>query len=300
MISDADLISELHRSGRPITVDLLATLRRSSLLPPLKARGLGQGKGKAFYNDGDILSRAKFAYDANAEFGDTRQALWCLWVAGFDVAQPRLKRIWINRLSRKHGWAVPRDAISRKRPDGREQLFSQVEPKGLAFGLIGALALFEPLSIRDDWLRWSVFVTAVVEISSTFASDEPTDVSGEFAKLARFLPLILDAAEGTDLVRSASSSQLMLARDLARSIGRIADYSSAGLFRVAPVVPYWTPYYAAHIGTPLIISILLLGRAGLIDRVKKTACLLEKAASEGSAIDRASICKRLFTIWRDV
>ena len=300
MISDAELISELHRSGRPATIDLLATLRRSNLVPPLKTRGLGRGKGKAFYSDGNILSRAKFAYDAMIEFGDTRQALWCLWVAGFDVAETRLKRIWIYRLSRKHRWAVPRVAIARKRSEDREKASTRIKPEGLAVGLAGAFALFEPLSIRDDWLRWSAFVEASIKIGAAFASEGPDHGTGEIAKLARFLPLILDAAERSDLVWSASASELNRARDLARNIGRIAAYDGIGLFRIEPEPPYWAPYFAANIGTPLIICILLLERAGLIDHIAATARLIEQLVdTRRTTMDWRSFRRRVITIWRN-
>ena len=101
MISQLDLRLAMGASDRPVSSRLVSSWVTKQLLPPMKDRGRGLGKGKQYYwTDPDLLEQAKFVYDAYALNAKRESIFLALAVAGYDVTPAEYKRAWNKHLSR--------------------------------------------------------------------------------------------------------------------------------------------------------------------------------------------------------
>src|ERR1700760_943882 len=97
--SERQLLLALETSGRPVTLTELVRWRKDGLLPPLAAHGLGKGRGRTYYwREPDIFPQARTAFDLLAKYGRTDAVTRMLWLSGFAVPLPRLRRAWLHQL----------------------------------------------------------------------------------------------------------------------------------------------------------------------------------------------------------
>ena len=102
MITPNDLTVELDRLGVAVSLRTLTDWRQKGLLPALKKKGLGQGKGREnYWPDKEVVPQAfliKRLLDWNPNADD---ALITLWLGGYAVSNKRVKEIWIGHLQER-------------------------------------------------------------------------------------------------------------------------------------------------------------------------------------------------------
>jgi hypothetical protein len=103
-MSERQLVLALAASGRKIALADLTVWRHGGLLPPLASNGAGSGRAY-YWREPDILEHAQTAFDELRRLGRTDSALIALWLGGFEVPLPRLRRAWLHshRIARATG-----------------------------------------------------------------------------------------------------------------------------------------------------------------------------------------------------
>src|SRR5665213_3073293 len=97
----------LAATGRAVSLEELSAWRKDGLLPPMSSTGLGTGKGKSYYwGEENILARGKAVYHAMHRHGRADQPLVILFLSGFSVALPQLRRAWLHRAKLRKAPAV--------------------------------------------------------------------------------------------------------------------------------------------------------------------------------------------------
>lgn len=99
MISRADLLSSMEKSGYPLTSRRLTDWPKKHLIETPRAHGRGHGKGKRYWTDPEILERCQFLHDVLAHGVTSKDALLMLAWAGFPVPAKLVRRHWISRLA---------------------------------------------------------------------------------------------------------------------------------------------------------------------------------------------------------
>jgi hypothetical protein len=101
-------VQALAAGGRRVSLEDLAKWRKDGLLPPLASHG-GKGAGRCYYwREPDIRAHAEAVHDALQRHGGGDAAVLGLWLRGFDIALPLLRRAWLHR--------GKRNAMARIRP----------------------------------------------------------------------------------------------------------------------------------------------------------------------------------------
>ena len=86
--------------------------------PSLASRRLGKGKGKCYYwNEQNIVAQACAAFDLLEKFNRPETVLWMLWLQGFQVPLPKLRRVWMSRSRLQKPW-LPGDFSQASGQDG--------------------------------------------------------------------------------------------------------------------------------------------------------------------------------------
>jgi hypothetical protein len=96
--SERQLIVALAESGREVSLEELALWRKNGLLPPLASYGPQTAVRSYYWYETDILARAELVYDALRKHGRSEAAIISLWLHGFEVPPPRLRRAWLHRV----------------------------------------------------------------------------------------------------------------------------------------------------------------------------------------------------------
>ena len=111
--SERELLQALAAGGRRVSLEELAKWRKDGLLPPLASHG-GKGAGRCYYwREPVIQAQAETVHDALLRQGGDGAAL-SLWLRGFDVALPLLRRSWLHR-GKRNGAARIRQAPGKTR-----------------------------------------------------------------------------------------------------------------------------------------------------------------------------------------
>lgn len=98
-LTQAEVIEALRKTGRLIQVRTLTDWRARHLLPPLKARPLGRGRGtRQVWEDANILDRVAFVFD---HYGlPTEKILLALWCCGFGVDADDIRAAWARSIAK--------------------------------------------------------------------------------------------------------------------------------------------------------------------------------------------------------
>ena len=112
--SERQLVQALAAGGRQVSLETLARWRKDGLLPPLASHG-GRGAGRCYYwREPDIQAQAETVHDALRRHGGGDAAVLGLWLRGFDIALPLLRRAWLHR-GKRNGPARIRQATAKAR-----------------------------------------------------------------------------------------------------------------------------------------------------------------------------------------
>ncbi|HEX4271670.1 MAG TPA: hypothetical protein VHZ32_09790 [Rhizomicrobium sp.] len=88
----------LAAGGRTVSLEELSAWRKDGLLPAMASSGLGTGRGKSYYwQEENIVEQAQAVHDAMRRHGRNDQTLLTLFLAGFKVPLPQLRRAWLHR-----------------------------------------------------------------------------------------------------------------------------------------------------------------------------------------------------------
>lgn len=298
-VSDLQLRDELERIGRPVTTAILKDWHKMGLLPVLAARGLRRAGRSIFWNGPDVVDRARYVYDAVQACRDPKLALWLLWVAGFDLPIPDLKRAWLYRQRRKLGWTVRQTDT-----DVLRRALKQRPPASLRRPTaLGAIALIAaPLDLKDSLISWRLFIEALDRMGRTLQLTR--EIFGEWtnARYGVIAASIITTAESANLVATASAAELLIARSAAVAASRLLG-DGGGKVTTEGTPPHFTPLDAANIGTPFVLGALLLirgGRQEQLDRSIRSLEQLSRNGGPGNVVALRQCQKRLSVIWREL
>lgn len=240
-MSERQLILALAESGRTATLAGLVSWRSDGLLPPLASSGVGSGRSY-YWREPNILEHAQTAHDALARHGRVDVALIGLWLNGFAVPLPRLRRAWLHGRKLRKARPVRSSVPAVKGPVADlSQLLQQA-----ALGAAGAL-------MPDDK---SAAALALLERAAARLGLRKSPAARQSLHLAL---VTAGALAASDLVQSASDAMMIRAQ---RSVQAALDFlwESGGEGSRSAV--------AEMLGEPLFLyclSLLCSGQEAVLD-----------------------------------
>jgi len=202
-------MAALAESGRRVSPTELANWRKNGLLPPLTAHGLGAGKGKTYcWHDQGIVARAVTIFDALKKHGRTDQAILTLFLSGFDISLPKLRRAWAAHMRRRGGRRI--NLAQSGSVDTRDAQSHPLQP---------VLAVSAAIQ-RDDV---SPFAIRAMEHGLARLG---YGMRGSAARFCHLLGVMAVALEATDVVGNADITELYEAR---RMLNEIIDFLDRGM-----------------------------------------------------------------------
>lgn len=279
--SERELILAMAKSGRAISLATLAGWRREGLLPPLASHGLGMGKGKSYYwTEPNIVVHASIAFDLLRKYRRPEQVVWMLWLSGFLVPLPQLRRVWSYRSKTRKIW-IARTALNGEIISGillsphRLSLANRDNPTQLLLETV--LALGGSL-VPDD--GDSASIIAVIERAMTWMSwtnARPNLPNHQTAQqLWLIVRIVSSALENSDLVSIARDDELRETQKYIRLAGLLLNRCDEPAERGEMIWPDWL---AERMSVPIFLVILVLLRSG-------HASLLDQMAARLGKMDR--------------
>jgi hypothetical protein len=205
-MSERQLGLALAATGRAVSLQELGAWRKDGLLPPMASTGLGAGKGKSYYwQDENILARAQTVCDAMRRHGRTDQTLVTLFLSGFAVPLPQLRRAWRNRARLRKPPAVQ---IVRQSPD-----VGALTDLG-ADGLLLQAVLCVGAAVETENSSQRTSVTALLDraLSKLGLARPGANDSGLADQLWHLLGIIGAMLDASELMRGASDDELHAAQ----------------------------------------------------------------------------------------
>jgi hypothetical protein len=194
--SERQLVLALAASGRRVSLDELAAWRKDGLLPPLASHGI-RAAGRCYYwREPDILAHAEMVHDALQRHGRSDAVTISLWLRGFDVPLPQLRRAWLHR-SKRNGPArirrVPSKAIPSPSTSGLPGLM-------LSAAACAAASIENPLGSTQT--TFAVLQRALAAMGRT------SENQGDMGALWRIATTILLMLGSSDVISTASEEEL--------------------------------------------------------------------------------------------
>jgi hypothetical protein len=210
--SERQLVMALARTGRNVPLSRLTAWRKDGLLPPLSSTGLGAGAGRAYYwLEPDIVAHAAMAHDGMARHGRADMVALALWLRGFTVPLPKLRRAWQSRLKARKTRTI------HKAPWGSSAAVPADLSQVLLQAMLGAAGAVRP----DDADRPMLLMLAGAARRLDIPAGDSTQRVRQFWQMAQLLTCGLAA---TDLLAQASDEEMLQAQEyLRRTLRFIAD-----------------------------------------------------------------------------
>jgi hypothetical protein len=253
-------------SGRTVTLANLVGWRKEGLLPPLASRGLGTGKGKYHYwAEPNILAHAKAAHDFLHKYGRPEVATWMLWLSGYPVPLPQLRRIWSYRSKIRKMWTarpaqrggLTADILGLR---GRSMMGNQGGPAPL---LLQAILALSGSLVPDDGDSASIveiIERALAHVSRANGHSEFThDLTAR--QLWLVLRIVSSALENSDLVSIANDDELRDAQKYVRLAGILLSQCD-DLPSDEAGDAIWQTWLAERMAAPVFLLVLVLLRSG--------------------------------------
>jgi hypothetical protein len=282
--SERQLLLAMADSGRPVTLAELVRWRKFGLLPRLASHGLGKAKGKSYYwREDNIVAQARAAYDALAAHGRPDCALSRLWLSGFAVPLPQLRRAWSGRSRfRKMSGAIRPGTGA---PSGNDMAWkcAGIADDTSQLLLNAALSLCGSLAPEKDEERKTIIALierALARLGHAGARNGAGVSAEHLWEITRVLTWTL---EDRELVARASDDDLRDTQNYLVIAARFLQDSSGAK---ASGVACWSPWLAEQLGPPLAVLILVILQSG------KREYLDRAAADIGAAGWRAATGRR--------
>src|SRR5271154_459507 len=109
-LSERELSVQMAAAGRFVSQQAISEWRRCGLMPRLSTHSLGRNKGKiCFWTGDDVFVRAALIFDLFEAGIERHEVYWLLWLCGFDIALPQLRRAWLHkaRAQSEHRGVIP-------------------------------------------------------------------------------------------------------------------------------------------------------------------------------------------------
>jgi len=239
--SERQLVLALAEGGRNISLEELAAWRKDGLLPPLASHGI-RSAGRCYYwREPDILAHAETVHDVLRKHGRSDAATIGLWLRGFEVPLPQLRRAWLHR-SKGMGQARIR------RVSGRAHALQPL--RGLS-GLMLCAAACATASIENS--PASTKTTLAVLQRATAALGQASENQNEAEVLWRIAMALLPVLASSDVVSAASEGEL---REAQRHLGAALEFLSnfRGNETMDAVID--------SLGPPIFLFVMTLLRSG--------------------------------------
>jgi hypothetical protein len=214
--SERQLVLALAKTGRTVPLSRLTAWRKDGLLPPLASTGLGAGAGRSYYwREPDILAQAVMVHDALARHGRADRVAMALWLRGFAVPVPKLKRAWLSHLKARRTPAIRQPAtghgVANSAPADLSCLLLQT--------VLGAAAAMQP----DDTARSALSMLAAVAQRLNIPSGERTQHVRQFWQMAQ---VVASALATSDLLSQAKDGEILKAQYFLRRALRFIEAAS--------------------------------------------------------------------------
>jgi hypothetical protein len=264
--SERELIVAMAGSGRAVTLANLVGWRREGLLPPLVSRGLGTGKGKCHYwAEPNILAHAKAAYDFLHRYGRPEVATWMLWLSGYSVPLPQLRRVWSYRSKTRKMWTA--------RPALHSELAAEIlrlpgcsmmgNQGGSAPLLLQAILALSGSLMPDDGDSASIVKIIERALAHAFRANGHSDFAHDATarQLWLVLRIVSSAMENSDLISIASNDELREAQKYVRLAGiLLSRCDDQPLEEAGDAI--WQSWLAERMAAPIFLLVLVLLRSG--------------------------------------
>jgi hypothetical protein len=235
------LVLALAEGGRHVSLEELAAWRKDGLLPPLASHGM-RASGRCYYwREPNILAHAETVHDVLRKHGRCDAATIGLWLRGFEVPLPQLRRAWLHR-SRGTGRARIR------RVPGRGHAFQPL--RGLS-GLMLCAAACATASIENSPASTKTALAVLQRASA--ALGQVSENQSETEALWRIAMALLPVLASSDVVSAASEGDL---REAQRHLGAALEFLSdfRGNETVDAVIE--------SLGPPIFLFVMTLLRSG--------------------------------------
>jgi hypothetical protein len=264
--SERELIVAMAGSGRAVTLANLVGWRREGLLPPLASRGLGTGKGKCHYwAEPNILAHAKAAYDFLHRYGRPEVATWMLWLSGYSVPLPQLRRVWSYRSKTRKMWTA-RPALHNERTAESIRLpgrFMMGNQGGSAPLLLQAILALSGSLMPDDGDSASIVEIIERALAHVSRANGHSDFAHDATarQLWLVLRIISSTMENSDLISIASNDELREAQKYVRLAGiLLSRCDDQPLEEAGDAI--WQSWLAERMAAPIFLLVLVLLRSG--------------------------------------
>ena len=190
--TERQLIAALAAGGRIVSPKDITNWRKNGLLRPLTSHGLGPGKGKTYrWHDEDIVARAIMIFDAVKKQQRNDSVIITLFLSGFEVSLPKLRRAWTAHAKLRRPLAFRKTTGANRLP---------------IMGLNGLL--LQPIlamrsAIGSD--EHSAFVTHAVEQG---LAKQGYGAGATAEQLCRIVTMTAMALEATDLIQAAQAAEM--------------------------------------------------------------------------------------------
>lgn len=201
-MSERQLVQALAASGRSVSLGQLSAWRKGGLLPPLASTGLGQGFGRTYYwREPDILEQAQVVHDGLRRHGRADQVAAGLWLRGFSVPLPQLRRAWQSCVRQRRLTSVRHTApVPTAAPDF---------PQLLLQAMLGTAAAIQ----TNNRSRPALAMLEQAAARLAVAGGRPTQARW-FWQAAQ---VMVGALAASDIVRQASDGEMLRAQRLLRT-----------------------------------------------------------------------------------
>jgi len=209
-VSERELVLALAAGGRDVALSRLVNWRKEGLLPPLASSGVGNGRSY-YWREPNILAQAELVHDCLARHGRSDATIITLWLKGFWIPLPQLRRAWQNRAR------LRKEITTRKAP----AKVARPAPDGLPNLLLGSLvSIGEALDVE------TAAPAAILPILETALAKLGYAGKGQSERgrtLWRLISLAIAALETSSLVRDASDEHLVTAQSYLRTAIRFLE-----------------------------------------------------------------------------
>ena len=271
-MTEQELVTALAETGRAIAPRTLSEWRSSGLLPPLASKSKGLRKGKiCFWLDDAVFDRVALIHDLLKDGTEKQEIYWLLWLCGFSMPLPQLRRAWSAKANAS-AWRC-----RARTPAARAVAPHAARPLSPRHLLSTVLSACECLDEHNE-PEVDALVAALSKQSKR--KDDTSDPTSSHRQRLE-LKVLLAALRESDLIVTSTDSELLEAQQFtSRALHQFRSQGSQSGHLITPLAPI---NEARALGAPLFLLILSLVRSGQKDVVGR---LFEVAPDERSAATR--------------